>query len=117
MHFTEAISLFVSGILARAVAHRLVRVAPLSQAGIDIVLVGVDQRAGHDRGLDQRLDGRLLDVLQHADHPLASALDHPEDRRLLFLERAPTGRPLQTVSPSWPPFFLTAAGCPLCPAT
>src|SRR5262249_35636037 len=98
-------------------ADGVVRVAPLRQPGIDVVLVGVDNRPECDRRLDQRADRPLLDVGQHADRDLAAPLDHPEDRRLLLGQRAPARRPLQAPPPSGPPFFATAVGWPLCPAT
>ena len=59
--------------LAPAVADRLVPIAPLGQAGVDAVLVRVDGRPRHDSGQYQRLDGLLLDVLQHPDRHLAVA--------------------------------------------
>ena len=67
--------------------------------------------------LDQRADRHLLDVLQHPDHDLAAALQHPEDRRLLLGQRPPAALPLQPPSAAGPPFFFTASGFPLCPAT
>src|SRR5437764_5305786 len=70
-----------------------------------------------DRLTDQRADRRLLDVGQHANDDLAAPLDHPEDRRLLLRQRPPARGPLQPPAPSGPPFFATAAGWPLCPAT
>jgi hypothetical protein len=33
----------------------------------------------------------LLHVLQHDEPDLAAALNHPKDRQLFLLERAPTG--------------------------
>src|SRR4051812_6872709 len=98
-------------------ADGVVRVAPFGQPGIDVVLVRVDHRPRSDRPLDQRADRLLLDVREHADDDLAATLDHPEDRRFLFLQRAPAGCPLQPTSPALSPFLLTASGWPLCPAT
>ncbi len=55
----EAVAVFVAGVFAGAVMHALVPVAPLLQPGVDIVLVGVDQRAPGDGRLDDRFDRRL----------------------------------------------------------
>src|SRR3954468_5894997 len=98
-------------------ADRPMGIAPLGEPMIDVVLVGVDHRPGDDDLLDQRADRLLLDVGQHVDDDLAGPLDHPEDRRLLLLQRPPPRRPLQPPAPAGPPFFLTASGWPLWPAT
>jgi hypothetical protein len=73
----EAIAVLVARILAAPVADGLVPVAPGLQPGIDIVLVSVDESALGDCGLDDRLDGLLLDIGQHLQHHLPAALDQP----------------------------------------
>src|SRR3954447_22463451 len=42
VHLAEAVAVLVAGILAAAVANRLVPVAPGRQARVDVVFVGVD---------------------------------------------------------------------------
>src|SRR5262245_13494818 len=113
VHLAEPITVAIPGELTCGMTDRVVRVAPLREAGIDVVFVGVDHRAFAERRLDERTDGRLLDIGLHADDDLAAPLDHPEDRRLLLGQRAPPRRPLQSPAASESPFFLTAAGCPL----
>src|SRR4051794_21071126 len=117
MHLAESIAVVITGVLARRMADGQVRVAPPRQPGINVVLIGGDGRPRTDRPPDQRADRRLLDVGQHADDELAAPLDHPEDRRLLLGRRPPARRPLQAPPAAGPPFFLTATGWPLCPAT
>ena len=107
----------IPGELSGRMADAVMLVAPLLQSVVDVVLVGVDHAARGDRGPDQRPDGRLLDVGQHADDDRDGPLDHPEDRRLLLLQRPPPRGPLQVSPAPISPFFLTASGCPLCPAT
>src|SRR5262245_5886032 len=94
-----------------------VRVPPLRQPGVAVILVREDHRTRGDRPADRRADRLLLDIRQHADDDLAAPLDHPEDRRLL-LGQGPSARgPLQPSPPARSPFFRTASGWPLCPAT
>src|ERR1700692_2597931 len=117
MDLAEAVPVFVTGEFTGRMTDRTVRVAPLGQPSVDVVLVGVDHRPRCDRLLDQRADRLLLDVRQHPDHHLPGPLDHPEDRRLLLGQSAPARRPLQAPPAAGAPFFFTASGWPLCPAT
>ena len=88
MNFTKAIAVFVAGVLAFAVANRFVAVPPGGQFCVDVLFVRHDFRARGDRARQDRLDRLLLDIGQHFDDHVAAALDHPEDRRFLFLQRA-----------------------------
>src|SRR5215217_8371558 len=45
VHLAEAVPVLVAGVFAAPVANRLVPVAPVLQAGVDTVLVGVDEGA------------------------------------------------------------------------
>jgi len=71
MDFMEAVPVFISRVLAPAVANALVGVAPGFESGVDIVLVGIDQAATLDDRLDERFYGRLLDVFEHPDEHVA----------------------------------------------
>src|SRR4051794_10186053 len=113
----EAVAVLVARVLAPGVAHGLVPVAPLLQAGVDAVLVGVHQGAPRDRRLDHRPDRPLLDLGQHTEDHLAPALDHAQDGRLVLVERAAAGGAPQPPAAARPPLFATAAGWPLWPAT
>src|SRR5215213_11495042 len=113
----EAVAILVARVLPASVADGLVLVAPGWQAGVDVVLVGVDVSALGDGGLDDRLDGLLLHIGQHAQHHLPAALDQAEDGWLLFLQRAAARRSRQSAAAAEPPLLATAAGWPLCPAT
>src|SRR5262245_17399808 len=113
----EAVPVVIPGELPGGMADRPMHVAPFVQAAVDVVLVGIDHAARRDDRPDQRADGHLLHVGQHPDHDLAAPLDHAEDRRLLLRQCPPTGGPLQAPAASFSPFFLTASGCPLWPAT
>src|SRR3954466_5536842 len=94
-----------------------VLIAQGGQAGVDVVLVGVDASALGDGRLDDRLDRLLLHIGQHAHDDLPTTLDQAEDGGLILLQRAAARRPRQSATASKPPLFATAAGWPLCPAT
>src|SRR3954468_4725989 len=117
VHLAKAIPVLVAGVLAAPVTNRFVPVAPGGQAGVDAILVGMDESALRNRGLNDRLDRGLLHVGQHAQDHLASALDQAEDGWLVLLQRAPARRAGQPAAASEPPLLTTAAGWPLCPAT
>src|SRR4051812_45217213 len=61
----EPVPVLVAGVLAAPVTDRLVLAAPGWQAGVDTILVGVDEGAAGDGGRDDRLDRDLLHVGQH----------------------------------------------------
>src|SRR4051794_36465611 len=95
----------------------LMLIAPVLQAGVDAILVGVDEGALSDGARDDRLDRSLLHVGQHAQDHWPTPLDHAEDGGLVLLRRAPTRRAGQPATPSKPPLLATAVGWPFWPAT
>src|SRR4051794_18618152 len=117
VHLAEAVPVLVAGILAPGMADRLVLVAPVLQAGVDAILVGVDEGALSNSARDDRLDRPLLHVGQPAQDHLTTALDQAEDRGLVLFQRAPTRYAPQLAAPPRSPPLATAAGWPLCPAT
>ena len=112
VNFVEAVAIVVASIFPASVIDRVVLVAPFFQSAVDVVLVGVDRRAGCNRSTQKRTDRDLLYVRQQVHHDLSRALNHPQNRRLLLGQSAASTSSLQT--PSSPPsaFFLTASGCP-----
>src|SRR4051794_26783089 len=117
VHLAEAIPVLVAGVFAAPVADRLVLIAPGGQAGVDAVLVGVEEGTLGNCGLDDRLDRGLLHVGHHVQDHLTSALDQAEDGELVLLPRAPARPAGQPPAASKPPLLATAAGWPLWPAT
>src|SRR5215475_4624808 len=113
----KAIAVVIPSIFTTTVTDAFRLVAPRSQAVIDVVCIGIHASTRNNHGLDQRFDRALLNILQHPNHHVATTLDHPEDRRLLRCERAPSALALEPSAPSAPPFVATASGFPLCPAT
>jgi hypothetical protein len=117
VHLAKAIPILVAGVFAAPVADRFVLIAPGRQAGVDALLVGMDEGALGNRGRDDRLDRRLLHVGHHVQDYRTSALDQAENGWLVLLQRAPARRAGQPATASEPPLLATAAGWPLCPAT
>jgi len=66
MNLVTSIPIFISSVLSRPVTHRLVFVAPFQQPTVNVVFVRVDQRSRLDKLLNDRLDRRLLHILQQA---------------------------------------------------
>src|SRR5882724_13687121 len=97
MYFTEAVSILISGIRSNTVMHAFVLIAPGTESCIDRVVIRIDQRSRNDCVLDQRFDGRLLDVFTHMDDDQTTTLNHPEDRWRLFCEGAAATCPSQTI--------------------
>src|SRR3982750_4021324 len=113
----EAVPVLVAGILTPGMADRLVLIAPVLQAGVDAILVGVDEGALSNGARDDRLDRPLLHVGQHAQDHWPTPLDNAEDWGLVRLRRAPTRYALQLAAPPRSPLLATAVGWPLWPAT
>src|SRR4051812_42687064 len=117
VHLAEPVPVLVAGVFAAPVTDRFVLIAPGGQAGVDAILVGVDEGIFCDCGFEDRLDRDLLHVGQHAQDHLATALDQAEDGRLVLLPRAPARCTCQPATTSEPPLLATAVGWPLWPAT
>ncbi len=113
MDLMEAIPIFVTGVFALAVTHRMMVKAPILQRVIDRVFIGMNSGSRGDKRLDEGTEGGLLDVLQHPDDYRAAALNHAENGRLFLLQGAPTPCPLQPPPPPPTAFFFTASGNPL----
>ena len=111
--FMKAVAVLIARIFAASVANGLVSVSPFGQASIDVVFVGMDERALGDAGQDERLYRGLFDVGQHFDRDLAAALNDPEDRRLFLLQRAASARALQPVAAPRAAFFSNGFGVSL----
>jgi hypothetical protein len=69
MHLMEAIPVLIPRVLPARMANGAVLIAPLTQARIDVILVGVHMAARIDRGPYQRLKGRLRDILPPSPWP------------------------------------------------
>src|SRR5262249_19555271 len=100
VNLAKPITVLVTSEFPGRMADGAMRVAPGRQFAVDVILVGIDHAPGADRSLDDRADGRLLDVLQHADDDLPRPLDHAQDRRLLLLKGPPTPLPLEAPPPT-----------------
>ena len=117
VHFMKAIAVVIPRLFSPAVTDAFMRRAPRFQAVINSVRIRVNTGPRRNRCLNQWLDRLLLDVVQHPDDHLATALHHPEDRGLLRGEGAAAAFPFEASAPAAPPFLTTASGFPLWPAT
>src|SRR5262250_3736520 len=88
MHFTQAITIFISCELTPSMVDMLMTVAPGLQTGINAVLIRIHTCAWINGVFDQRLDGLLLHVREQIDHDLTTTLDHPKDRKSFLLHCA-----------------------------
>jgi hypothetical protein len=70
-----AIAVLVTSVLTSSMANRLVFVAPNCKTIIDIVLISINQRSFCNNFFDDRLDGILLDIVQHLDDDFTTPLD------------------------------------------
>src|SRR4051795_4144781 len=117
VHLAEPVPVLVAGILTPGMADCLMLIAPGGQAGIDAILVRMDEGAQGNGGGDDRPDRDLPHVGQHAQDHLPTPLDNAEDWGLVLFRRAPTRCALQLAAPPRSPLLATAVGWPLCPAT
>jgi len=91
----------------------VMQVIPLRQPAVDVIIIGVNHAPRMDRGSDDRVDGRLLDVLQHADDDLPSPLNHPQDRWLLLLQGPSAPLAFEASPPTESLFLLNRFGMSL----
>ena len=81
-------------------------IAPSFQPSVDVVLVGINERARDKSLFNQRLNGFLLDILQHLNAHIPPALNQAQDRRLDSPAKVPRPRPpLSRLRRPFRPFF------------
>ncbi len=93
---TEPVSVIITGVLTRAMADRVMSVAPLGESTVDVTLIGVDDASLGNRRLNQRTDCRRcwrpglppLRRIFHRHHPQP---EHPPS--LCPLRRPPRPGP------------------------
>ena len=113
MNLMEAIAIFVTGVFASTMTHRVMVKTPFWQAMVDVIFIGIDPCSWGNKGLDERTDRRLLDILQPPNYHRPATLNPPENRRFFFLQGPPPPCPLQPTPTPSAAFFFTASGCPL----
>src|ERR1700677_428452 len=99
MNFIESVLVLVTSVFPGGVADRVMGVAPVAQAIVNIILISVYFAPFVNGASGDRFDGGLLHVGQHVDRHLTATLHHAENRWLLLLQRAATAFPLQTPPP------------------
>ena len=113
VNLAKPIAVLVPGEFAGCMADRVMQVTPLRQPAVDVIFIGVNHAPRTDRGSDDRVDGRLLDVLQHADDDLPSPLNHPQDRWLLLLQGPSAPLAFEASPPTESLFLLNRFGMSL----
>src|SRR5687768_1503439 len=66
----------------------LVTETPVFQRLVDRIFIGENQGARLNSLFENRLDSFLLNIRQQMENYLATALDHPQDRRFFASQRA-----------------------------
>lgn len=94
MNLMETIPIVIAGVFTPAVANRMMVKAPILQWVIDGIFIGMNPGSWGDERLEDRLDGRLLDVFQHPDDHHTAALNHAENRWLFLLQGSSTSHTL-----------------------
>src|SRR5712691_8808060 len=84
MHFTQAVAIFISGILAPSMVDTLMIISPYTQAGINAVLIRINKRPWGNGFFNERLNGLLLHIRKHVDDHLPATLYHAKDGWPLF---------------------------------
>src|SRR5712691_9628074 len=85
MDFTQAVAIFISGVLAPSMVDTLMIISPCTQAGINAVLIRINKRTWSNGFFDERLNGLLLHISKHVDDHLTATLHHAKDGRPLFV--------------------------------
>lgn len=76
VNLVNPVTIGIAGKLSLSMVDGDMGVAPLGQASVDAVFVGVDATATLDHLCDQGLDRALLDVVTHLKEDLATPRDH-----------------------------------------
>jgi hypothetical protein len=112
MHCTNAVALFISGVLAPAlVAPRMIR-APRLKTGIHAALLRVPQGAGRQRVFEAWRDGLLRHLGQQRHHHLPPTFHHATDGGLFLRQRATANLALASASTPFAPLALDDFGGP-----
>ncbi len=100
MDLIEAIPVLITGVFTPAVADRMRVKTRILQWVIDGIFIGMNPGSWGDASLEDRLEGRLLDVFPHPDGHRTAALNPAENRGLFLLQGSSTPYALEpTASP------------------
>ena len=106
MDFTQAVAIFISGILSPSMVDMLMVISPGTQTCINTVFVRINKRTWRNSRFNERLDRLLLHVSNHVDDDLTTPLYHPKDGWPLFVQCATTTFAFESVSTSFSPLVL-----------
>src|SRR6266704_6906512 len=80
MDFTQAVAIFISGVLSSSMIHMLMVVSPDTEACINAIFIRIHTCTWSNGLFDERFDGLLLHIGKHVDDHLTISLNHPNDR-------------------------------------
>jgi hypothetical protein len=76
MHFTKAVLIVIPCVFTLAMIHHFMGIAPFFQPVIDAIVIRINERVRDNDLFNERLNGFLLDILQHLNPHFPPALDH-----------------------------------------
>jgi hypothetical protein len=106
MDFTQAVAIFISGVLASSMVDTLMIVAPSTQTCINTVFICINKRTQSNGLFHEWLDSLLLHIGKHIDDHLTTALNHAKDGRSLFVQGATATLAFESVSTSFSSLIL-----------
>ncbi len=106
MDFTQAIAIFLSGVLSLSMVDTLLVLSPDTETCIHAVCIRINTCTRSHGLFDERLDCFSFHVRKHADAHVTTPLHHSKDRRPFFLERTSATFPLSPIPPTFSSFFL-----------
>jgi hypothetical protein len=105
-HFTKAVAIFISGVLAPSMGDTLMIISPCTQAGLNAVRIRIHKRPWSHGGFDERLNGLLLHLSQQVDDHLTATLQPAKDGWPLVVQCAAPTLTFESVATSWAPLVL-----------
>src|ERR1017187_388033 len=112
MDFAKAIAILITGIFSLTVINGTMVIAPLLQAVVDRVFIGIKRAALGDQTADNRLAGFLLNIVEHVNDHLTTPLKETEHGRFLSVQSASPTCAFQSSASAFAPLLGHGVGMP-----